>query len=148
MQKLHFTQHIRATRERVWDVLWNDRTYPQWTAPFGEGGKAVSDWKEGSRVLFLSAEGDGMYGLLDRVDPPASLSITHQGAYRDGKEQPQDEASREWSGAKEQYTLTARDGGTELSVSVNVVDSEIEPFRKMFPAALLRVKELAERPQG
>lgn len=145
MQTLQFTQAINAPRERIWDVLWNERTYPLWTAPFGEGGKAVSDWKEGGRVLFLSAEGDGMYGLLDRVDKPAFLSITHQGAYKDGKEQPQDEASRAWSGAKEQYTLTERNGGTELRVSVQVVDSEADPFRKMFPAALVRVKELAER---
>jgi uncharacterized protein YndB with AHSA1/START domain len=144
MEKLHFTQQINASRERVWDVLWNERTYSQWTAPFGEGGRAETDWNEGSRVLFLAPEGNGMYGVLDRVDKPAFLSITHHGVYKDGKEQPMDDAGRVWSGAQEQYTLSEHNGGTELSVSVDVVEGEVSPFGTMFPKALAIVQRLAE----
>jgi hypothetical protein len=145
MERLHFSTSINATRERIWQVLWEEATYPQWTKPFGAGGRAVSDWKQGSRVLFLSAEGDGMFGVLKRVDAPAFMGIEHLGVYKDGHEQPADALSREWSGAKEEYTLTEGPGGTQLAVSVDVSDGEVASFRKMFPEALALVKQLAER---
>ncbi len=144
MNKLHFTQHINASRERVWEVLWNPETYPKWTAPFGEGGRMETDFKEGSRVLFLSPEGDGMIGRLDRVHEPAILSITHQGVFKNGKEEPYDDATRVWSGAKEQYTLLENGGTTDLRVDVDVVESEVESFKEKFPKALAIVKRLAE----
>jgi hypothetical protein len=144
MNKLHFTQHINASRERVWEVLWSPGTYPKWTAPFGEGGRMETDFKQGSRVLFLSPEGDGMIGRLDRVHEPAILSITHQGVYQDGKEQPYDEATREWSGAKEQYALLESGAHTDLRVDIDVVDDEVDSFNELFPKALAILKRLAE----
>jgi uncharacterized protein YndB with AHSA1/START domain len=145
MEHLHFSTHINAPRERIWNVLWNEDTYPQWTAPFGAGGRAESDWKEGGRIRFLSAEGDGMYAVIDRKDEPAFISFTHQGAFKDGKEQPLDDATRAWAGAKEQYTLKEQNGGTELSVAMDVVEGEASSFREMFPKAFAIVKQLAER---
>ncbi len=144
MQHLLFTEPIKASRERIWQVLWDEATYPHWTAPFGEGGQARSDWKEGSRVYFLSAEGDGMFALIDRKDEPGFISFTHQGVFKDGQEQPQDEATKVWSGAREQYTLKEHDGGTILTVEMDVVDSEAASFQQMFPKALAIVKRLAE----
>jgi len=49
---LHIEIDINATKEKVWDILWNDATYTQWTSIFCEGSHAVSDWKEGSKILF------------------------------------------------------------------------------------------------
>ena len=40
-QKFEVT--INATPEKVWDVLWNDLTYTQWTSVFCHGSYAVSD---------------------------------------------------------------------------------------------------------
>jgi hypothetical protein len=40
------------------ESMWDDSTYRQWTSAFSEGSHAVSDWKEGSKVLFLSPEGE------------------------------------------------------------------------------------------
>ncbi len=147
MEQLNITQHINAPRERIWHVLWGERTYPQWTAPFGEGGRAVSDWKEGSRVQFLASEGDGMYAVIDRMEVPACMSFTHKGAIKQGKEQPMDEATRVWSGARERYILTENKDGTELSVTMDVVESEAASFREMFPKAFAIVKRLAEEGQ-
>lgn len=144
MKKLLFTQPINASRQRVWEVLWSPETYSKWTAPFGEDGRMETDWSEGGRVLFLSPEGDGMIGRLDRVHEPAILSITHQGVYKDGKEQPYDEDTGVWSGAKEQYTLLENGGTTDLRVDVDVVESEVVSFNEKFPKALAIVKRLAE----
>ena len=58
MKTLNFSININAPKEKKWKTLWDDTTYRQWTRIFSEGSYAVSDWNEGSRVLFLSAEGE------------------------------------------------------------------------------------------
>lgn len=64
MKRLHYEVSIDAPRNRVWEVLWSEETYGKWTAPFDEGSRAISDWEEGSKVLFLSAKGYGMYSKI------------------------------------------------------------------------------------
>src|SRR5258706_121535 len=65
MKKLEFTVKINAPAAKVWSSLWNDETYRKWTSAFSEGSHAESDWKEGSRILFLDGKGDGMFSLID-----------------------------------------------------------------------------------
>ena len=50
MEKNEFKILIDAPPEKVWNVLWNDASYPQWTSAFAEGSKVETDWKEGSKV--------------------------------------------------------------------------------------------------
>ena len=64
MTTLNFTTNIKAPAAKVWQVLWDDATYRQWTGAFQEGSYAVSDWKEGSKIHFLSPNGDGMFGII------------------------------------------------------------------------------------
>lgn len=64
MATLHFETRINASRKKVWDVLWNDDTYPKWTAAFMPGSYAESDWKEGSKILFLDPERNGMLSMI------------------------------------------------------------------------------------
>ncbi len=66
MKTLHFSIKIKAPREKVWQILWEDATYRQWTSVFNESSYAVSDWEEGSKIQFLSADGSGMYSLIDK----------------------------------------------------------------------------------
>ena len=40
MERKEFKTAIDAPKEKVWDVLWNDETYRQWTTPFSEGSYA------------------------------------------------------------------------------------------------------------
>ena len=37
MPALHFTVNINAPKEKVWETLWDDATYRQWTAAFHPG---------------------------------------------------------------------------------------------------------------
>jgi len=55
MKQLHFSIDIDSPRERVWEVLWEDATYRDWTSGFSEGSYAVSDWREGSKTMFPKA---------------------------------------------------------------------------------------------
>lgn len=144
MQTLQFQIDIKATKEKVWDILWNDETYPKWTNAFSEGSHAVSDWKEGSKILFLGPTGDGMYSKIDKKIPYDFMSFSHTGVVKNGEEQPQDEETKKWSGSKENYTLQEKDGIITLKVEVDIVESHLDYFNNTFPKALEKVKELAE----
>jgi uncharacterized protein YndB with AHSA1/START domain len=144
MNKLQFSISINAPREKVWNTLWDNDTYRQWTSIFNEGSHAVTDWKEGSKVLFLGNTGDGMYGLIRKADKHAYLSIEHQGMVKDGVEQPQDDSANEWYGAHENYTLEDINGSTRLTVEIDVTPKFEDYFNQTFPAALEKVKQLSE----
>ena len=66
METLKFHSTINAPKEKVWATLWNDNTYRQWTSVFSEGSYAESDWNEGSKILFLSPKGEGMFSVIDK----------------------------------------------------------------------------------
>ena len=87
MATLNFSVTINAPKEKVWDVLWSDEGYRKWTAVFTEGSYAESDWKEGSKIRFLSAEGDGMYGIIHKKEPFEQMVFEHQGEIKNGVEE-------------------------------------------------------------
>ena len=46
----------------------------------------------------------------------------------------------------ENYTFAEKDGGTEVNIDMDIVNEEYkEMFEGMWPKALLKLKELAER---
>ncbi|MBI5915618.1 MAG: SRPBCC domain-containing protein [Bacteroidetes bacterium] len=141
MKKLNFTVNINAPRERVWQTLWNDATYRQWTAVFHEGSYAESDWQEGSKILFLSPSGDGMTSRIARLIPNKFMSFEHLGEVKNGAE----DFSGNWSGAFENYMLTATDSAATLAVEIDSDDNFADYFKDIFPKALAKVKELSEQ---
>ncbi len=70
---------INAPREKVWEVLLQDKLTRLWYAEFSEGTKAETDWKEGSKVLFTDDTGSGMVGKVVAVKPttlsPSSFRV-------------------------------------------------------------------------
>ena len=144
MQRLNFSVDINAAKEKVWDILWDDETYQKWTAAFSEGSYAKTDWDEGSKVLFLSKEGDGMYSTIARKIPNEFMSFKHMGVVKEGKEQPLDDETRKWSGAMENYALKETGGLTTLLVEMDATDDFADYFKETFPKALDKVKQLAE----
>jgi uncharacterized protein YndB with AHSA1/START domain len=141
MNRLHFSVDIKAPRERVWKVLWDEKTYRDWTSVFSEGSYAVSDWNEGSSVQFLDATGQsGMSAVIERKRPGEFMSFRHEAEIRNGEIQP----PADWSGAHENYTLTGHDGRTTLDVDLDTTDEYRQVFEGAFPRALQRVKTLAE----
>jgi uncharacterized protein YndB with AHSA1/START domain len=67
MQTLTFNTDIHASPEKLWHVLWDDYNYRQWTAVFMAGSYAVTDWKQGSKVHFLSTSGKGMSSIDENI---------------------------------------------------------------------------------
>jgi uncharacterized protein YndB with AHSA1/START domain len=142
--RIEFSIDINAPREKVWKILWEDATYRKWTSAFMEGSYAVSDWKEGSSIYFLDPKGEGMYSIIERSNPPEYMSFKHIGELKDGKEQPLDEKTMNWSGGKENYLLKEKDGVTTLTVTGDMPDDFLDFFTEAFPKALVIVKSLSE----
>lgn len=144
MKKTQFSIKIKAPAEKVWAVLWNDDTYRMWTSVFSEGSHAVTDWKEGSKVQFLSANGEGMFSTIARKVPNELMSFKHLGVVKGGMEQPADDESKKWSGAMETYTLKETDGITELKVEMDVTEDFESYFNETLPKALEKIKAMSE----
>ncbi len=142
--KLHFTIDIAAPREKIWQILWDDVTYRQWTSPFMEGSYAISDWKEGSKIQFLAPDGGGIYSIIERLNPPEYMSFKHLGEIKGGKEQPNEDGTNLWNNAMENYTLKEHNGVTTLEVDLDGANEYVSYFQGAFPKALSLVKSLSE----
>lgn len=145
MKTLEFNTTINASPGKIWNVLWDDATYRQWTSVFSEGSYAVSDWKEGSRVYFQSPQGDGMFSMIEKLVPNEYMAFKHLGELKGGKEQPETEITRAWAGAMETYTLKPNGNSTELFVTVDITEDHVSYFEDAFPKALEKVKSISEQ---
>jgi uncharacterized protein YndB with AHSA1/START domain len=144
MQTLDFKIEINAPKEKVWRVLWDDDTYKKWTAVFCEGTYAVSDWKEGSKIHFLSPGGEGMNSVIDKKVDNEYMAFKHLSEIKNFQEMPIDVATQEWSGAMETYRLTESNGMTVLDVKMDTVEKYVDYFITTFPYGLEMVKKLCE----
>lgn len=145
MEKRVYSITIDAPREKVWQALWNDASYREWTSVFSPGSYAETDWKKGSKVLFLNGEGQGMASRIADNIPNEYMSIEHLGFVADGKEDYESEKVKEWAGAKENYTLKAKDGKTEVVVDLDITDEYAAHFDETWPKALEKLKAVSER---
>ncbi len=142
MQKLNFSIDIKAPKERVWKVLWDEATFGDWTSVFAEGSYAVSDWKEGSKIQFLDPKSNsGMSSIITKKVPNEFMSFKHVAEIQSGEEQP----AKEWSGAMENYTLKENAGVTTLAVEMDAMEEYKEMFEEKFPKALERLRILSEK---
>jgi len=148
MQTLHFTTHINAPREKVWHTMLDDATYRQWTKAFNAGSYYEGSWEEGSKILFVGDDEDGKQsGMVSRIAvsrKPEYVSIEHMGVMMDGKEMMDDPNFKEWKGAHENYTFDETDGGTQLTVDLDVTDGMAAEMSGMWEKALVALKELCE----
>lgn len=144
MKKIQFTVDINAPKEKVWKSLWEDANYRKWTSAFHEGSYAVSDWKEGSKILFLTPEGTGMYSKIESNIPNEFMAFRHLGTVKNGKEEQANEETKQWEGAMESYKLQDNGKQTKLLVELNSIEDHLEYFKETFPKALNKLKEISE----
>ncbi len=150
MQKIHFSILIDASREKVWDTMLSEVTYPQWTTVFNPGSYLKGSWEEGSKILFLgpNPDGNGEGGMVGRIAENRThefVSIQYLGMVSNGVEDTTSEEAIKWAPAYENYTFIDTDGGTEVSVDMEVIDEFKAMFEEMWPKGLQALKELAEK---
>lgn len=143
---------IDAPREKVWDTMLGDATYPQWTEPFSPGGSGSKEgsWDEGSEIHFIGPDPEtgkaaGMASRVITNRKPEFLSLEHFGIIMDGVVDTTSEEAKKWTSAFENYTFVEKDGGTEVIVEVDVAEEHMEMFKDMWPKALQILKELSEK---
>lgn len=142
MKEMQFVVEINATKERVWDTLWQDETLRQWAGIIDPGTYMVGDLKEGNEVQYISGNGYGVTSLVEKLTPGEFLLLRH---HADTQHNGKQEREKEWTGGEERYSLAEKDGTTTLTVAFGVPPELQEYFRVNFPKALERVKVLAER---
>jgi hypothetical protein len=145
MEKQEFRIAIDAPREKVWNTLWGKTSYPAWTSVFAEGSHVETDWKKGSKALFLDGKNEGMVSTIAENKPNEFMSIKHLGIIKKGVEDLESEKTKEWAGALENYTLKTVNEKTELTVDMDVTDEFKDYFQEAWPKALDKLKELAEK---
>lgn len=141
MKKMQFLVEIQATKEIVWDTLWQDATFREWAGIIDPGTHMVGDLKEGSEVQFISANGYGVTSLVAKLTPGELLLLRHRA---DTQDEGKRERANEWTGGEESYTLVEKDGTTTLTAAFDVPPEMEEYFEVNYPKALERVKVLAE----
>lgn len=149
MKTLEFTKEINAPVQKVWETLWSESTYPQWTAPFNpdpEGGSLMrSDWKTGGKTLFLDTKGNGMISTIKTMNKPYDIVFEHQGEIIDGKEDKTSEKVKSWAGSLEEYHLTESNGTTTLRASVQTGEEWAEMLNNGFTKGMEIVKKISEQ---
>jgi uncharacterized protein YndB with AHSA1/START domain len=150
MEKIHFSITINAPREKVWSTMLDDATYRQWTTPFSEGSYYEGGWNEGDKILFLgpdpvTGKTGGMVARIKENRKPEFISIEHVGLMQEGVEITEGPLVEAWTPAFENYTFIEKDGATEVQVDVDVNEAMKAEFEQMWPKALEKLKEIAER---
>lgn len=143
MKEMQFRVEINASKERVWDILWQDETFRQWASIIDPETYMVGELKEGNEVQFISsASGYGVTSLVEKLTPGEFLLLRHSA---DTQEEGKRERAQEWTGGAESYSLAEKDGATTLTVAFDVPPEQKEYFKANYPKALELVKVLAER---
>ncbi len=147
MEKLTFSTIINASREKVWNTMLEKDTYQEWTVPFHEGSTYDGNWEEGSEMKFTGPDEDGsvsgMYAVIAANRPHEFVSIKHGGEFKNDEKIPWPVVDGQEG--YENYTFKDIDGGTEVIVELMVLREWKDMFNEMWPKALAKLKEIAEK---
>jgi hypothetical protein len=143
MDEMQFSIEINATKERVWDTMWQDGTFREWASIIDPETYMAGDLKEGNEIQFISSEsGYGVTSLVEKLVAGEFLLLRHRA---DTQEEGKREREEQWTGGEESYSLVEQDGTTTLTVAFGVPPELEDEFRVNYPKALERLRELAER---
>ena len=136
---------IRASKDKLWDVLTLDHYTKDWYAMFSPGSHAVTDWKPGSKALFIDQSNSGMAAKITESVPGNSLVLEYTGIVMDGKEDLDSAEARKYKGGQETYRLTEENGATRLDISSDMDEAMFDMMSDKWEKAFERLKELAEK---
>lgn len=147
LKRLQWSADIAAPASRVYQVMVGSESYGQWTSPFGDGLYFQGSWQQGQGIRFLTPSGHGVISEIAENRPNEFLSIRHLGYIADGVEDTGSVAIRAWAPAYENFTFTATQQGTKLTVDQDMTE-EFESMVEAWPKALAKLKALCESPPG
>lgn len=150
MEKIHLSIFIEAPVEKVWNTMLQDETYRAWTKPFNANSSFEGNWEEGSEIRFIGTDSDGnaqggMYARIKENRLHEFISIEHLGIIENGVIDTTSEKVKKWAPAYENYTFAPKEGGTEVSIDMDIDPEFKEMFLDLWPKALQILKELSEK---
>lgn len=148
MQTIQHSIMINASKENVWEALWSDQDFRDWSSIIDEGTYMDGDLKEGNEVNFIGNEDDGVrYGVTSRVEklvPNEQILFTRIADILVNKDGSIEKRDKQWTGGTERYELKEVQDKTQLSITQDVPEELVEYFNTNTPKALEHVKTLAE----
>lgn len=135
---------INASKEKVWEVVINDKYINIWYGEFSEGSHAQTDWKVGSKAIFVDNSTNGMVAKIIANEPGKILSMEFQGIVINGQENYETEEALFVKGGMETYHFSEINGITEMSIESDMADLYFDFMSEAWKNALKKVKELAE----
>ena len=143
-QRISKAISINAPREKIWRVLTEDQYTRRWYAEFSEGTHAITDWKVGSKALFVDDSKCGLASKVVENKPPEFLSLEHQGIVNDGIEDYESDMAKSVKGGCENYSLTEQDGVTRLFIEADMAPEYFDSMSLSWDRALELIKEFSE----
>ncbi len=144
MKTLSYNIEIYATKEKIWDILFNPTTYSQWTHYFSPDSVLKTDWAVDGKTYFLAKNGDGMISTIDSIDHPNSVVFKHLGIIKDGVEDTNSKEVEDWSGLQEKYFLIDLVDHVKLQAEVQTYEEYESIMNNGFEKGLAIIKQLAE----
>ena len=129
MQKLQFKKDIKASAEKVYNIMLGiDKieTYNQWTSEFNPTSTYEGSWEKGSKIYFIGTEDDGKKGgmvseIADNI-PSRFVSIRHYGFLDGENEITEGDEVEKWAGGLENYSFRENNGVTTVTVDIDVTE--------------------------
>ena len=132
------TTTINASASRVWEALTNPKLITQYLF----GAEVISDWKEGSPIIYKGIYEGKTYedkGSVLKVEPEKLLLITHWSPLSGSPDTPENYH-------KVSYELAVENGSTQLTITQdnNSSKEEQEQNAKFWKMVLDGMKKLLE----
>lgn len=152
MNKLHFSIHISAPVNQVFDMMLgmsDISTYEQWTALFNPTSSYEGNWEKGSKMLFVGCDENGEKGGM--VSEIANnvlnqfISIRHYGLVKGGVEITTGPDVEKWANGYENYTFEAQNDSTIVKVDMDITPDFSAYMNETYPKALAKLKEICEK---
>jgi hypothetical protein len=135
---------IGASKEKVWQVLFDDKYLPIWYAEFSLGARAQGTWRVGSKVLFTDVSGGGLVGKVVMNRPCRIFSVEYLGLVVTGEEDYVSDEAKSVQGGREVYKLEDQKGTVLLSVETDIPKAAFDSMALAWEKALQKIRYLAE----
>lgn len=155
MKKLEFKIDIATNRQKVWDTMFNPKTYKEWVNASWPGAYYEGNWKQGENLRFISPGQGGTLATLVELRPYEFILAKHIAVISsDGTEDRDSDLAKGWIGTTESYTFTEKNarlndpvgqGKTQIKVEINTKPDWEKMFSDGWPNALKKLKEISER---
>lgn len=146
METVEYSILLYASKEKIWEKLWDKECYAKWTQFFEPQFYIKSDWKVDGKTYFLKDEENGMVSTISSLDQPNEIIFQHLGTLIDGVEDIHSANVVEWSGTEEKYFLRSVEAEvTELSVIVHIYKYQRPKMDEGFRKGFEILKELCEK---